>query len=306
MGRLGIFVPASKSSGLGHFYRTLPIYEKSDLVTYLSHDSLLTGMGLRHLQLRPEDKGFGLVERARKEGLSALYIDHYEIEAAHLRELEQQTLLPIAYFDGDFKDPGFRGLVNSNPFARANMYESLSTVKDYFLGAEYHLFRREIMGAFGALKSNRCMICFGGTDAANLTLKLLPTLDFSAHYVIVLGPGAGKDYTNAVREKADLLGLKHDFYVDPSNFFQLLSECERAMISCSSILYEALFLGVKVGCYVVAENQSKLANFSRDQGIEVIDIRSQPIEPIRNFRHIQLNFGQKGDDLCSYLLSLGK
>jgi len=299
--RLGILIPASKQSGLGHFYRTLPIYEWDPGILYLSYDPLIQQLGVRNLKLELGDEP-PLLEQLKQAQITSLYIDHYSLGSEVLRLLSEQTDIYCTYFDGDFQNPAFPALINSNPYASVSSYETCDSEKKYFLGSSYFLLRKEIRKWKGTAKDDACFICFGGTDASGQTLEILPGLSKEKHYKIVLGMAAGEKYVDKVRSEIEGLGLNAALYSDPPDFFSLLASCRSAILSCSTIAQEALFLDVQVHCVVVAENQRRLSTFFKLNGIPVSEAGQLPKGRELRFGKLKMRFGENEKKLKKHLL----
>ncbi len=298
---LALLVPASKKDGLGHFFRTYPIWEAFPAAFYLSQDEMILDLAPGRAKALPKVlEGRALVDSLQTLGLGLLWVDHYGLSEVSLRSLVEQKEFPVLFFDRDFSNPAFPVLLNNNPFAATTSYRQLHPGTEYFLGPDYYLFRSEITQWKGRAKKSRIFVCMGGSDALNLTLRILPILPISEEYCLVLGPAAGTAYAEEVNALAQALGLKHELWKHPKNFFELMSACDRAILSCSTVVYEALFLGLSVLCYQVVDNQDNLAEWLRAQGVFVQDARLQ--EPrLSEFRSVSLEFGRGRERLFRYL-----
>lgn len=303
--KFGILVPASQARGLGHFYRTFGLYERIAGSLYFSHDSLIEKLCDRSVVLPPETRGVALVDAIAANGVKALYVDHYWLDAETLQALSEQKKFATLFFDRDFRDPPFSALVNSNPFAAPACYSSLARNKKYFLGAEYYVFRQQIAEVKkNARQSSRTFICFGGSDPLDLSFRVLEHLSPGEEFFLALGAGVDKAQAEKIEREIKRLNLKMKVFVDPPDFFALMASCGQALLSCSTVAYEAIYLGLSVACLVVAENQEKLASYLNGEGVDVRDARSKPdLATAFRYSRPKIQFGSKQSELISYIES---
>ena len=96
-------------------------------------------------------------------------------------------------------------------------------------------------------KNKSVLICMGGSDPKNLTLKIvnnLMKLNLSQiKFKIILGPLFNRD--NKIKIKK-LLNSKKNFYLidNPQNFYQIIQKCNFGIINSGNIKYELASLGV--------------------------------------------------------------
>jgi UDP-2,4-diacetamido-2,4,6-trideoxy-beta-L-altropyranose hydrolase len=96
-------------------------------------------------------------------------------------------------------------------------------------------------------KNKSVLICMGGSDPKNLTLKIvnnLMKLNLSKiKFKIILGPLFNRD--NKIKLKK-LIYSKKNFYIidDPQNFYQIIQKSDFGIINSGNIKYELASLGV--------------------------------------------------------------
>jgi UDP-2,4-diacetamido-2,4,6-trideoxy-beta-L-altropyranose hydrolase len=303
--KLAIWVPLARETGLGHFYRTMGIYEAFPGSFYFTDKP--AELKLSHpLRMETLPKGEDLLGYLKKKNTGLLYIDNYFIDRQTLSLLSKQKEIPIAYFDAKFEAPDFTCLINSNPFAKEKKYPKSRPGASHFLGSEYYCFRQEIRDCQKNQKNkNTIFICIGGTDSHSLTLQLLGKLSPSYNYEIILGKGSGEDYFRAVEEKAKELKLKARCHFDPPDFFALLASSESAILSCSTLVYEAIFLQVPFFCIQTVDNQTQLASYLKANGVTVLGIedvaRSPEFPGSIQAKLAAIQFESKKDELFAQL-----
>ena len=119
---------------------------------------------------------------------------------------------------------------------------------DYWKGREYIILHPDFAlrrpSSAGRLKVENMLVCFGGSDPAGLTLRVIPILaqvvqDVNVH--IVLGSAfTGKEAVSALIAAMPNVSLT----VNCSTIAEALSRADVALISGGTLMYEACVLGV--------------------------------------------------------------
>ena len=91
------------------------------------------------------------------------------------------------------------------------------------------------------LKTNKehIFVCFGASDVLSLSKSILDYLDRQNSYHLMLGQGCNLKYFHEVKRKFHQLKLKGNVYFHSQKFFHIMSQCQYAILSASTIVYEA-------------------------------------------------------------------
>jgi spore coat polysaccharide biosynthesis predicted glycosyltransferase SpsG len=132
------------------------------------------------------------------------------------------------------------------------------------LGGRYALLRKQFRAATSITPrkiAGRIFVCFGGTDMRNFTLptiKMLRTIENVELSVVI---GVGVEYTDELR--AENYG-NVAIYQNPENISEVMTSCDIAITSASTITFELAALGISTLVITMADNQENTARFLDD------------------------------------------
>jgi UDP-2,4-diacetamido-2,4,6-trideoxy-beta-L-altropyranose hydrolase len=169
------------------------------------------------------------------------------------------------YFDVDF-------LINQNPYAKSLHYKGNCHTK-FMLGTQYVILRNEFRGLKDILikeKMKHIMVTVGGSDQQNLTERIiskLMKLDYQLHIVV------GNGFTHAGElKKYESDDIK--LYYNPQ-MSELMRNCDVAISSCGTTIYELFACGTPTVGIVAVDNQKLSAETLNKIGaIEYVDIEN--------------------------------
>ena len=268
---IAVWTPVSAQSGFGHFYRMLGLYERlldnGESVTYFTNENYLKIEDANIISCETQNLN-EIISFLKKNGVKTIIIDNYEVTSFDVDILSKS--FKTVCFDSQFYNNEIDIVMNFNPFA-LYAYPQRHKGTKYFLGLEYMPFRKKILQARKVEKSaSDIFLSIGGSDVNEFTYSIIPYLPKEESYKIVLGKGCSAEYYNKVSDRLQSLGMKYTLYHQPQDFFSILSGCQYAISSCSTIVYELIYFAKPFVCVNVISNQDKLSSFLRKKGILIL------------------------------------
>ncbi|WP_245953186.1 UDP-2,4-diacetamido-2,4,6-trideoxy-beta-L-altropyranose hydrolase [Alteromonas aestuariivivens] len=128
----------------------------------------------------PEDCFLTLCDLLEQPENSVLVLDGYKISREQLKKLRSKVKCIVALDDGEFRYIEFADIV-VNPASRNlnNKYIEIQPSVHCCTGSSYRLLRQEFcnLNPLPVQCRQGIVLCFGGSDPAGLTIKLLQALD---------------------------------------------------------------------------------------------------------------------------------
>lgn len=270
--KIAFWIPNKKNTGLGHYYRNLGYVEQlKDSCFFVNTEGLtgFSGKGTNKLLSCNSEEPSVIESFLVKSGVKFLIIDNYFLSEEIMNHFSSLGSMRTLLFCRDEYDYGYSLILNSNPFAKL-IFKNVDKFERAFLGETYYLFREEIARVKPlAQLENSVFICIGATDHKSIVLELLKVIDKDKKYIIVLGAGCDKSYLSRVSERCEEEKLDFELYHNPDNFFEIMGKCKSAILSSSTIVYEALYLGLSLCCINTSENQNYLVDWLKGCRVEV-------------------------------------
>lgn len=191
-------------------------------------------------------------------------LDGYEYAADLFEEIERMGIkygIIDDYGKTNALNPSF--IVNQNPSANADLYNSRFPMSKIFLGLEYCLIRREVRDARrSASEHEHAMVSLGGSDPLNLSLPVSRVLsELNIVTKVALGPlVSGRDLIVAQLERLSEVSL-----IRQDEFVEALSTSRFAVLGAGSTLWEAAYLAKPTIGIIVAQNQASTRFVSRNR-----------------------------------------
>jgi spore coat polysaccharide biosynthesis predicted glycosyltransferase SpsG len=297
--KLGILVPYSNSYGLGHYFRNQHFLEKFPDTIFFTDEKDITVSFIEKIKVDHYLESYLI-----SKGIKVLLVDHFFLGHEQLNVLRSFSNITIIYFDPNLKEDGFPALINNNPFSTSNPNISCKQ----FVGAEFYGFPQVIYSVKNAefKKNNQVFICLGGSDPNELTEKLLYKLcNTGLQISAVLGPAVRSTYRKSLIDKF-LSFPCITFFNSPKNFYELLSKSSVAILSCSTLTYEATLLRTPFVAIQYAKNQLQLMSFYYQNGVKVIsqediDLYFNSLDFLKDARLPSVQFSYKIDELYNFI-----
>lgn len=161
-------------------------------------------------------------------------------------------------------------IINQSPGVQKSDYNTISKTQ-FALGPEYALlrssfFRDDAEFSESNLRKN-LLICFGGSDVQNLTVKVLKiALSFKEFDKITIITGSAytqEDMLNSMIKKCGICDYYHD--VGEQKMAELMFEADAAVVPASGILFEAMATKNVVISGMYIDNQKNNYTAFRDR-----------------------------------------
>lgn len=273
--------------GMGHVMRTLAVAK--ELIKY--HNVFYACRMDKPLS----DKYKPGIDKIKSEGFKVIYIDEndiingiskieadciitdsYDVNEEYFNRVKKMFKISgclddertCSYFNVDF-------LINQNIYGNKLGYK-VNDDTELMLGCDYVILREEFRNLHEKIINRnieKIMITVGGSDNDNLTKKILQNISkLNAKVYVVIGPG----FTNINRL------MKYKKYnvkvcVNPV-MSELMMDCDAAIASCGTTLFELAACGTPTIGIVAAENQKFAAKYMDKEGV----IKYSSIENIFN------------------------
>lgn len=247
--------------GMGHLVRTSVLAKEISKYTdicYVCNIKYREGIEL----LR--NKGFKVIESKNvletlmNLNAKGILTDHYSLNEEYIKKVYQKFNL-VGYIDDNVAYQYKADFILNQNFGAENLnYDTLSKCK-FFLGTQYLLVREEFRNLAPIKIKNhakRIFLTVGGSDTLNETKKLLLMIkDIPNEIEVVIGP-IFPYQQEVIKEFKKYKNIK--FHKCP-NMGELAMQCDMAISSCGSTLYELGLLGIPTVGIVNADNQYELA-----------------------------------------------
>ena len=210
---------------------------------------------------------------ARSTDVSWLAIDGYQFDTDYQATMQQcRSLLTIDdnaeldYYAADL-------VLNQNAHASPSLFENRSSNTRLLLGPRFALLRDEFVAYRGwsreiPQRATRLLLTMGGSDAANLTPRLLPLLaDLPIEDLrirVVMGGSARN--ADAVASIAAQYPGRVEVLRDVKNMAALMTWADVAVAGAGTTCWEMCSLGLPAILIVVADNQKFIARKLADLG----------------------------------------
>lgn len=271
--------------GMGHIMRCLSLakaslefgHEVVFLTKYSEGYEAIIQSGFQTLLLE-EDKAWSLSSELdqiskilNKLTIEVLVVDTYSVNEAYLNQLKEQVNL-LVYIDdiNSFEYP-VDVILNGNITGEYMGYEIYFKGKQLLLGPKYNLIRDE----FKNLKKRelsedvrKIMITTGGSDPFNTTKRIIEIIrGESCLDNIELNIIVGNSFKNI--ESLEEQSEKHKnivLYKNVSRISEIMLNCDIAISSCGSTLYELCACGTPTLGFILADNQELIAKSMSEEG----------------------------------------
>lgn len=225
-----------------------------------------------------EDDASETLSFLREQKCHGMLVDHY-----HCNEQYQKHFIDagIAWGQFDFKCEGTylgRFIVNINPAASKAWYTDTkySSSLRFLCGPQYAVLKKmeNQQRVNEQSNNNKLFICLGGGDDQGLLYKLVSALAESK-FVDELHVACGSKSTSIPMIGEQAYTNVH-LHVNCHYVYSLMSSCDLAVCTASTLSYELAYVGTPFICGYWAENQKKLAGSWQEAfGVENLGDLSQ-------------------------------
>lgn len=266
---LYIRTDGSSEIGLGHLVRciSLSTYVSDQFsITFVCREipqkieDELNQQGISLLKIHDEGEFFNLPKPN-----SIVVLDGYSFDTAYQKRIKEMGCRLVCI--DDLHDKKFYAdlIINHAPGIKKSDY-SAQPGTIYALGLDYALLRPPFLEVArkaqlsGPDKIETILICFGGSDSENLTLRTLNVvLDFNPFKKIIIITGSAYGFMEELLQKIkNRENVVHYHALDGDEMAAAFTESEAAIIPSSGILFEALATGNIAISGTYTENQKEV------------------------------------------------
>jgi len=263
---------SSSAIGLGHIMRDLVLAKR------LEGDVIFACQNLEgniipsipyEVKILASNDAKELIALIHSLHVTLLVIDHYGIDASYEQKVKEATGVNILSFDDTYEKHYCDILLNHNLCADANRYKTLvpshcelrcaqPLIRDEFI-EEKKRSRQKIYDV---------LIAMGGTDASNLTQKIVEKLPHEKRVCIL-----------TTTANANLNALKHAIankpnialHVNTNAVAKLLHQSRLAIVTPSVMVHEVLFMEIPFIAIKVASNQDDMFAYLTKKGYTTME-----------------------------------
>ena len=199
-----------------------------------------------------------LIEVVKEYEIDMVVIDHYEIDWEFEKQLKEKTGVKILSFDDTYERHCCDILLNHNISADKNKYKDLVPKEcEIRCGAKYTLLRDE----FKKQKNlKRVFMAMGGTDSANLNIKILEVLqEFDNIEAVVATTSANKNLDTLKEYVQDKKSI--ELHINSTEIAKLMRRSDFAVVTPSVTLNEVFYMGLDFVAIKVADNQDDMFEY---------------------------------------------
>jgi UDP-2,4-diacetamido-2,4,6-trideoxy-beta-L-altropyranose hydrolase len=264
---------SSSTIGLGHIMRDLVLAKSLEGEVLFACQNLkgnIISTIPYEVKILKSNDANELIDLIKSLHVKLLVIDHYGIDADFEQKVKEATGVKILSFDDTYQAHHCDILLNHNISADASRYKNLVPKKcELRCGILYTLIRDEFR------EEKKCerekiydvFIAMGGTDASNITLKILKTLPTSLH-VSVLTTTANAHLSELQSYAVDNPNIA--LHVNSNEVAKLLHQSRLAIVTPSVMVHEVLFMEVPFIAIKVAENQDDMYQYLKQHDYHVL------------------------------------
>ncbi len=165
-------------------------------------------------------------------------------------------------------------LLNQNPGAEKLGLDKKAPGAKLLLGLKYALLRREFLLKDRQLKQPsseplRLLVTMGGSDAYNVTGKVLDALSRHTHKIghIKVLAGAANPHLQSLRSQLQALPIPADLLVNSSDVPEHMAWADAAITAGGSTCWELAYFGVPMAVITLADNQQYLIQSMKENGL---------------------------------------
>lgn len=285
---------SSSTIGLGHIMRDLVLAQsfegevvfacqnlEGNIITSIPYD-------VKILNSNDADELIALIKTLH---VNLLVIDHYGIDAPFERKVKEATGVKILSFDDTYQAHHCDILLNHNISADKKRYKGLVPPRcELRCGILFTLIRDEFKDEKKQTREKiyDVFVAMGGTDASNITLKILKTLPKILN-ISVLTTTANAHLPalqNYVACNPNIV-----LHVNSNEVAKLLHQSRLAIVTPSVMVHEVLFMEIPFIAIKVARNQDDMYQYLKNNGFHILEkVRSVDL---LNFLTLELSHNNK-------------
>ena len=259
-----IRVDFSSDTGFGHLKR-VESFAKEGIIVCVKCDEKYTKLPV--IKIKNENEFFELIKKLHP---AKVIVDNYNF--TYKNEKKFKTLFPnikLICFDDTYQKHCCDEIINVNPAAKREKYPKnikVTILKKPLVGENFKTAKKR------HFKKNGIFISFGGTDAKEMSLKVLNIL--KKHKIKtpihLYTTGANKNLSKLKRfcflNRWCRLHINEDVAAG-------MAKAEFGIITPSTVALEAIYINMPFIAVQVAENQKEISKYLKQKRIKVLSER---------------------------------
>ena len=262
---------SSSTIGLGHIMRDVVLAKELGGEIVFACQALEGNMIERipyEVKILQSNDASKLVALIKSLHVTLLVIDHYGIDATYEQKVKEATGVKILSLDDTYEKHHCDILLNPNLYADVKRYEGLVSKECEFrcgkplIREEFHTEK-----AIQREKIYDVCIAMGGSDARNLTQKILQTLPKNK-CIAILTTTANAHLKELQSFVADTPNIA--LHVNSNEVAKVLHQSHFVITTPSVMVQEVLFIEPPFLAIQTAQNQEEMATYLQQKGYPVL------------------------------------
>lgn len=262
---------SSSTIGLGHIMRDVVLAKELGGEIVFACQALEGNMIERipyEVKILQSNDASELIALIKSLHVTLLVIDHYGIDATYEQKVKEATGVKILSLDDTYEKHHCDILLNPNLYADVKRYEGLVSKECEFrcgkplIREEFHTEK-----AIQREKIYDVCIAMGGSDARNLTQKILQTLPKNK-CIAILTTTANAHLKELQSFVADTPNIA--LHVNSNEVAKVLHQSHFVITTPSVMVQEVLFIEPPFLAIQTAQNQEEMATYLQQKGYPVL------------------------------------
>jgi len=185
--------------------------------------------------------------------IDMIILDSYSIDIEYEKKLSSSNKnLIIMVIDDIYQKHYCHILINPSIFSNKKDYiDKVPDFCDIRCGGEWSLMRSEFLEKY-------IFISMGGSDSANLNIKILEVLkNYDSIQINIITTKANKNLDTLIKYEKNRTHI--NLHIDTKNIVPLIKQSDFAIITPSTILNEVMFMGLDFISIKTASNQEYIS-----------------------------------------------
>ncbi len=263
---------SSSTIGLGHIMRDAVLAKEFEGEVFFACQNLEGNIIERipyEVKILQSNNASELIALIKSLHVTFLVIDHYGIDATYEQTVKEATRVKILSFDDTYAPHHCDILLNPNLYADASRYEGL-VPNECELRCGKPLIREDFHTEKAIQREKIYDVCIamGGSDARNLTQKILQTLPKNK-CIAILTTTANAHLKELESFVADTPNIT--LHVNSNEVAKVLHQSHFVITTPSVMVQEVLFMELPFLAIKVASNQDDMYAYLKQQGYAVME-----------------------------------
>lgn len=225
-----------------------------------------------------------IIEKVKAD---CIITDSYDVDEEYFNSLRKRFFISGCIFDTDcvyINKFNVDFFINPDLYAIKDMYKTINC-SNILLGADYIILREEFLSKNKQYivqpNIKNVFLTLGGGNCFNPMSNVLEYIEDlkQFNFYIILGNGF-KDKQFIINKYREFTNIK--FMSDIKNMSDIMIKCDLAISSCSTTLYELMYLGIPTIGLITAKNQNIMGDYLKKTDIV-------KVSEINNIRESILN-----------------